>query len=243
MATFVIVHGGWGGGWEWAPVARKLRASGHEVYTPTLTGMGERSHLATGDIGLDVHIEDVLAVLTFEQLDDVILCGHSYGGMVVTGVADRAPERIRLLTYLDGLVPRDGQSAIDTIPEEFSPIIMGPEESRRDGMVPYPAELQPPEGFIDEATRSAYVARMRPQPAATFTEPIRLTGAVDNVPRAFVHCTVQGELLAPFAQRARDEGWLYREIDTEHDLHLLDPAGTVAILDELAQVAPESTPV
>ena len=115
MATFVIVHGGFGGGWEWTPVALKLRVQGHVVFTPTLTGMGERVHLGP-DVGLATHVEDVVAMLEFEDLDEVILCGASYGGMPVTGAADRVADRIRLIAYVDALVPADGQSALDLLP-------------------------------------------------------------------------------------------------------------------------------
>src|ERR1700760_4452365 len=101
MATFVLVHGSWHGGWCYARVARLLRAAGHEVYTPTLTGMGERSHLAGGHINLDTHIRDIRNVFEYEDIGDAILCGHSYGGMVITGVAGEIGERIRSLVYLD----------------------------------------------------------------------------------------------------------------------------------------------
>ncbi len=119
MATFVIVHGAWGGGWEWTPVAGLLRQRGHDVFTPTLTGLGERTHLGR-DIGLADHIADVMAVLEFEALRDVVLCGHSYGGMVVTGVADRVADCIRQLVYLDALVPTHGQAVLDLVPDEFA---------------------------------------------------------------------------------------------------------------------------
>src|SRR3954466_725867 len=119
MSTFVVVHGGFGGGWEWTPVARRLRARGHHVVTPTLTGMGERAHLAGVDVTIDTHVQDIAAVIEMEDLTDVVLCGHSYGGVPVTGAADRVPERLRLLIYIDALVPRDGESALNLLPEWF----------------------------------------------------------------------------------------------------------------------------
>ena len=106
--TFVIVHGAWGGGWAFREVDRLLRAEGHTVYRPTLTGQGERNHLANEAIDLDLHIQDVVNVILWEDLKDVVLVGHSYGGMVVTGVADRIPERIGCLVYLDALLPENG---------------------------------------------------------------------------------------------------------------------------------------
>jgi pimeloyl-ACP methyl ester carboxylesterase len=237
MATLVIVHGGWGGGWEWTPVARRLRKRGHDVFTPTLTGLGERAHLGA-DIRLSDHIDDVLAVFTFEELRDVVLCGHSYGGMVVTGVADRVPKLIRLLVYLDALVPDDGQAARDLLPKEFGDSLVRTVEGGDDGKMPIPPELLPPEGLIPEDVRASYIKRIRPHPAATLTEPVRLSGAVTRLRRAFVRCTSgldpDTDLLGPFAARARAEGWLYRELATAHDLQLLDPEGTAAVLDDLA---------
>ena len=109
--TFVIVHGAWGGGWAFREVDDMLTSQGHKVHRPTLTGQGERVHLASKDIGLDVHINDVVNTILFEELDDIVLVGHSYGGMVVTGVADKVPERISRLIYLDAMIPYDGESA------------------------------------------------------------------------------------------------------------------------------------
>ena len=111
--TFVLVHGAWHGGWCYARVAALLRARGHTVFTPTLTGQGERAHLLSGSINLSTHIEDVLGVFRFERLDGVVLAGHSYGGMVITGVADRIAEKIKALAYLDAFIPEDGQSLFD----------------------------------------------------------------------------------------------------------------------------------
>jgi pimeloyl-ACP methyl ester carboxylesterase len=233
----MIVHGGWGGGWEWTPVARKLRQLGHEVCTPTLTGLGERSHLGSG-IRLADHIADVLAVFDFEALGNVVLCGHSYGGMVVTGVADRLPESIRLLVYLDSFVPEDGQAIRDLVPEEFREAIRDVAEDGGGDAFAYVEEVWPPEGLIPEQIRSGYIARMGPHPLSTMTEAIRLSGAVERLPRAFVRCTGSGDagaegMMAGFAERARAGGWPYRESPTPHDLHLFDPDGTAAILHDL----------
>ena len=122
MATYVLVHGAWHGGWCWKRVAPLLRAAGHEVYTytPTLTGLGERAHLLSRDIDLDTHITDIVNVLAYEELTDVVLVGHSYGGMVIAGVADRVPERVAHLVYLDAFVPRDGQAVHDIFSPEFA---------------------------------------------------------------------------------------------------------------------------
>jgi pimeloyl-ACP methyl ester carboxylesterase len=236
MATFVIVHGGWGGGWEWTPVARLLRERGHEVFTPTLTGLGERAHLRT-DVGLSDHITDVTAVFRFEELRDVVLCGHSYGGMVVSGVADRLPDAVRQIVYLDAFVPRHAESIVDLVSEEFRRFILELQHAGSATM-PVPEEMMPPKGLIPEETRTRYVERLLPHPLRTSTEPISLSGAVERLPRAFVRCT-GGEHTDPepemarYAERARADGWPYREIPTPHDLHLYDPEGTAGILHDL----------
>ena len=118
MATFVLVHGAWHGGWCYKEVARRLRQAGHEVYTPTLTGLGERAHLMSRAIDLSTHIEDILAVIRCENLSDVILCGHSYGGMVIAGVAEQVADKLRTLVYLDAFVPEDSKSLSDYLPAE-----------------------------------------------------------------------------------------------------------------------------
>src|SRR4029450_13175141 len=120
MTTYLLVHGGWVGGWIWNRVAPILRKAGHDVFTPTLTGLGERAHLANPDIDLATHIQDVVSVLEFEDLKRVVLVGHSYGGMVITGVAERTAERLNHLVYLDAFVPRDGQSVADLVSPELA---------------------------------------------------------------------------------------------------------------------------
>lgn len=238
MPTFVIVHGGFGGGWEWTPVARPLRQWGHEVFTPTLTGMGERYHLGPR-VGMAHHVEDIVAVLEFEDLRDVVLCGASYGGMAVTAAADRVAPRIALVVYVDALVPRDGQTGLELLPEWFADTVRVVADEQGHGWVPIPPAVLPPAGLIREAERARFVARLRPQPVATFTEAVRLTGAIDRLPRAFLRCTagdldVGGDPIVPMAARARAEGWPYRELAAPHDPHLFDPAGTAAILHDLA---------
>ena len=121
MANFVLVHGAWIGGWCWRPNAQALRKAGHEVFTPTLTGLGERSHLMNPGINLDTHIADIVNVFKHEELSDVVLVGHSYGGMVVTGVADALADKIRSLVYLDAFVPESGQALVDLAPPEPKP--------------------------------------------------------------------------------------------------------------------------
>jgi len=241
MSVFVIVHGGFGGGWEWTPVAELLRARGHKVFTPTLTGMGERSHLGPR-VGLSTHIDDVVAVLEFEDIHDVVLCGASYGGMPITGAADRVAERIALLVYIDALVPVDGQSGLDLLPEGFGALVRAAAGEDGHGWISIPDGVLPPAGVGEADTVRRYVARLRDQPVASFTEPIHLTNAPDRVRRAFIRCTgyeldVGGDPIEPMAARARAEGWPYRELNAPHDPHLFDPTATAVLLDELAAAA------
>ena len=241
----MIVHGGWGGGWEWTEVARSLRERRHDVFTPTLTGMGELAHLGHPQVGLHTHVKDVVAAVELEDLYEVVLCGHSYGGMPVTGAADRVPDRIGLVIYIDALVPRHGQSAFDLLPEAFKQLAHASADAHGDGWrVPIPAAVLPPEGWIPDEERARYVARLRDQPLATFAEPLHLTGAIDSMRRAFVRCTgdelghdIGGDPIAPAAARALREGWLYRELVAPHDPQLTDPVGTAAVLHELAAAA------
>ena len=245
MTTFVIVHGGWGGGWEWSPVADILRRHGHRAFTPTLTGMGERDHLSRGEpVGRGTHIDDIVAVLEFERLRDVVLCAASYGGMPASGAADRAADRVRLLVYVDGLVPVSGRSAVDLFPARYADMI-------RDGLaehgpawrVPMPAALFDaliPAGSVPEAVRRDYLDRIRAHPAASFTEPIHLTDALESVPRAFIRCTAGGyaeqaggDPVAAGAAHALEAGWTYREINTPHDPQVFDAEGIARLMIEL----------
>ena len=120
MTTYVLVHGAWHGGWCWRRVAPLLRAAGHEVHTPSLTGLGERSHLLTRETGLTTHVTDLVRLMEVEGLTDVVLVGHSYAGQVVTGVAAERPELLRRVVHLDGFVPEDGEQAIDQLPEQVA---------------------------------------------------------------------------------------------------------------------------
>jgi pimeloyl-ACP methyl ester carboxylesterase len=232
MATFVVVHGAWSAGWAWTKMRPLLRERGHELHTPTHTGLGERSHLAHAGLDLEAHIADVMAVLQFEDLRDLILVGHSYGGMVATGVADREAARIARLVYLDAFVPRDGQSVLDLQPPEIrermiSAVIDG------DGwrMPPNPPPPDTPEEDL------AWMApRRMGQPAKTGQQPIRLSGAVDRLPRTYIYCLRPrpGDVFRPFAERAQAEGWQYLEIDASHNPHITAPDTLAAMLDEIA---------
>lgn len=208
MATFVLVHGAWAGGWRWLEVPAMLRAAGHEVYTPTLTGLGERVHLASPEVGLDTHVLDIVNLLRYEELHDVILVGHSYGGMVITGVAQQAPERLVHLIYLDALIPEDGQSVLDILGPE---VRAGVEEQARllgDG---WRIPLNPPD------------PRHTDQPLRTWTQPLAVRNPkAAALPRTCIYCTEKGDVegrldgIQQCAIRSRAQGWRYRELAAGH---------------------------
>ena len=237
MATYVLVHGGGHGGWCYGPVARLLRAAGHDVYTPTLTGEGERAHLLGPHVDLDLHIRDICAVLHYEDLRDVILVGHSYGGMVVTGVADRMADRVGRLVYLDAANPVNGQSLVD---------IAGPilEAARGFGKVVDGLELvllpAPGAGAVygptDPETIAWMDARLTAHPWQCFTQPLELTDEAGfaAIPQFHIVCTStlatrDAELVA--AARAAGRLW---DIDTGHDLMITEPEAVTAALEEVA---------
>jgi pimeloyl-ACP methyl ester carboxylesterase len=233
MATFVICHGAWGSGALWRKMRPLLRSAGHEIFTPTYSGLGDRAEHAAPHVDLDTHIRDIGALLYEEDLTGVVLVGHSYGGMVATGVADRLRERLARLIYLDAFVPRSGQSLFDLLPlEERSK-----REAARDNVGG--GWLLPP-GQIPADTSEADVKWMTPrrhwQPIKTFTQPIILKGSSTSLPRCYIYCTRTSpdDRFAPFAKRAKEEGgWRYLEIDASHSPHITAPE-RLANLFELA---------
>ena len=251
MATFVIVHGGFGGGWEWTPVARLLRGLGHEVFTPTLSGMGEHSHLASSQhVGLSTHIQDVVGVIEFEDLHHVVLVGSGYGGIPITCAADRLAHRVGLVVYLDALVPYDGECALDLVPDAFGAFVRGGlEQSGEDWRVPTLVDPLPQPTFESPVERETHAARLRDQPAQTFVEPVYLSGAIEHVPRAFLRCTmtdlVDDEDVDPIEAmvgRAQDGFWHYRDLPAAHDPHLTHPQVVVRALTELVTNVLEKLP-
>ena len=174
MATFVVCHGAWSAAWAWKKVRPLLRAAGHEIFTPTYTGLGERAHQVSRAINLETHIDDVLAVLECEDLRDVVLVGHSYGGMVATGVADRAAERIAKLIYLDAFVPENGQSAFDLLPASARASRQEAARAQGDGWL-LPPNPTPPDTSPEDV---AWITpRRRWQPIGTFSQPLVLRNA------------------------------------------------------------------
>jgi pimeloyl-ACP methyl ester carboxylesterase len=237
VATFVLVPGAWAGGWVWRKVGPRLRAAGHEVHTPTLTGLGERVHLAHPGIDLETHVADVANVLAFEDLTGITLVGWSHGGMVIAGVAERVPERLAQLVFLDAVVPADGQSFYDADRD-----LAARHAAERAGLgtTADPAYLPAPVDYLrarvpNEADLAWLAAKMVPHPVATLTQPLRLGNpAAAALPRAFVFCTEGKEpgfqSVATVARLRADPGWRYREIASTHLAPVTAPEETAAAL-------------
>jgi pimeloyl-ACP methyl ester carboxylesterase len=218
MATFVLVHGAWHGGWCWRRVADRLRAGGHTVFTPTLSGVGERSHQLSGSINLSTHITDVVNVLKWEGLTDVVLCGHSYGGMVITGAADAAAERVRSLVYLDAFLPQDGERVLDFFPPEaLGGLMAGTGSLGGYALPPVSAER-----FQVNAAGREWVDRLcTPQPLATFLEAISLTGAHERISeRTYIYAEGWAPSgFTPIYERLKaDPGWTVHSVPCGHDV-------------------------
>jgi pimeloyl-ACP methyl ester carboxylesterase len=237
MATYVLVHGGGHGGWCYQRVARLLRSAGHDVYAPTLTGLGERAHLLGPGIDLDTHITDVVQVLRYEDLREVILVGHSYGGMVVTGVADRALDRVGHLVYLDAATPANGQSLADLAPE----LMAASRASARtvDGveLVNFPGEGPMPHFGLTDPDDIAWLApKITPHPWKCFAQPLRLTheARLRALPQTQIVCTATLPFRAPAdLEPARAAGRLW-DIDAGHDLMIAEPEAVAGLLGRVA---------
>jgi len=231
MTTFVLVHGAWGGSWGWRSFANLLRTEGHEVYTPSLTGLGERSHLGGPQVNLSTHTKDVENTIRYEELQDIVLVGHSYGGMVVTGVADRVPDLIRHLVYVDAFLPDDGQSCFDlggAGGRDRATIVDGWK------VMPIRAEQQAPERM----------ARMSPQPIGTLEEKVRLTVPLEERPftRTYIKAAADnpnnpsrtGAFWQAAERTRKNPRWRYYELPCGHGVHSEMPNELKAILLEVA---------
>lgn len=227
MALYLVCHGAWSAGWAWKKVRPLLRAAGHEVFTPSYTGLGERAHLAHPLVDLETHIADILGVIEAEDLADIILVGHSYGGMVATGVADRVPGKIRHLLYLDAFVPADGQSLSDLV--AGAP----PAEPLAGWLIP----PNPPSPDTSPEDLAWTAPRRRHQPARCFTQRLRLSGGTPPFPRSYVHCTRKEghDVFRQFADRLRaDPAWRFRTMEASHSPNVTAPEALAEILLGLA---------
>jgi len=231
MAIFVLVHGGYGGSWVWREVRKGLWRAGHEVYTPCLTGLGERVHLANPEVDLSVHIQDVVNEITFSDLKEVNLVAHSYAGMVITGVAEKIPERIAQMIYLDAWVPEDGQSVADLIGPEAAEMAVQAAQAYGDGwkLLPSDTETYP---------------QLTPQPIKTGFEKInRKDPAAARLPKTFVFFTedsAEDPMLVPIIHYAgkvkNDPDWRYLEVQGDHVVVLSEPEKIVPVLLELVPI-------
>lgn len=228
MATFVVAHGAWSAGWAWAKMHPLMSARGHRLVTPTYTGLGERGHLAHADIDLETHIADILGVLKYENLSGVNLIGHSYGGMIATGVADRARARIAKLIYIDAFVPEDGDNVTELLPEAARAL----RKPTPDGMIP-PVAMPPDTAPQDRAW--AEPLRM-PQPAKTFEQKLKFQGGALTLPRHYIYCTrnAPDDRFRRFYERAQREGWGHSAIDSSHNPHITCPQVLMDLLESIA---------
>lgn len=222
MATYVLVHGAWGGSWIWTPTARALRAAGHEAWTPSLTGLGERIHLAHPGIDLATHVADVANQIDCEELSDVILVGHSYGGMVITGVAGRMAERLRALVYVDAFLPKDGESLWDIAGEAGRAHYIAAQRDTPGMVAPFPGSGR----------------RLTAHPLLTLTQPVATGGAEARVPnRTYIYATRDAPtVFTPFHEAVRgDPAWKVREVATGHVVMWDDFDGLLQLLLEEAE--------
>lgn len=221
--VMLLVHGAWGGAWQFARIDPLLRAQGLDVRRATLTGLGERFHLADDELGLETHIEDVVNLIRFEDLQNIILVGHSYGGMVISGVADRMPDRIARLVYLDAFVPNDGDS-VATLRTGDADLT----KLAQDGFV-VPWWVKPDRPYPKDV----------PHPLKTLTDKISLTNpAAREIPTAYILTVEAGKQadeddFAPFAARARERGWTVLTLEGDHNPHWRKPSETAALLGTL----------
>ena len=229
MATIVLAHGAWNGAWAWKKMRPLLTAAGHAFHTPTYTGLGERQHLATPEVGLDTHIADLVGVIEAEELTDVTLLAHSYGGMVATGVADRVPDRIARIIYVDAIVPRNGEAVNDIMPTLRLP-------DGTDDWLVQPAPLSPDNSPKDQE----WILRHRcPHPARCFAQKIQLS-AEPSCPRHYIYALEYGPVdrFGPFRDRARDEpGWTLHRIDATHSPNITAPNALFGIIQDILSKA------
>ena len=237
MANFVLVHGTWGGGWQWRDVAERLRASGHLVFTPTMTGLGERKHLVSRQTNLDTHIQDVAGVISSEQLKDVVLVGTSYAGLVISGAAERVADQVGTLIYLNSAMPENGKCMMDTVPAERRAAVQKLADTDGEGYR-VPSSLVLDTGIEDNAASETFLARLSPHPLNSLLQPIRLTGKYLSVPRkAYVLATRKiSHHFKEYRDWAKQQpGWTAHEIASHHYPMATMPDATADLLMQIAK--------
>jgi pimeloyl-ACP methyl ester carboxylesterase len=226
--TFVVAHGAWSSAWAWKRVFPLMAARGHRLVVPTYTGLGERAHLANPDIDLDTHITDVTNALFYEDLRDVTLIGHSYGGMVATGVADRARDRIVRLIYLDAFVPDDGQSFYD--------VTGGADQGRANAVDGWLVPPNPPPPDTSPEDIAWLTPRRRHHPIKSLEQPLVLTQGPLTLPINYVLCT-KSEAFRRFWEKAKTAGWTVHELDASHSPNVTAPEALAALLETIVAAA------
>jgi pimeloyl-ACP methyl ester carboxylesterase len=230
MTDYVLIHGAWHGSWCWARVRRLLAAGAHRVFTPTLTGVGERSHLLSRDVGLDTHVADVANLMIWENLRDVVLVGHSYGGVVARHVADRMPDRIRSLIYLDAFVPENGKTLFDYLPDNGE----GDRNlavAHGDGwrVPPRPASF-----FAVNAADASWVdSQCTMHPLSSFEAPAQISGACDDIANiGYIRASGFDGPFGQFYAKAGERRWWREELACGHDVMLDMPNELAALLQQ-----------
>jgi pimeloyl-ACP methyl ester carboxylesterase len=229
---FLVCHGAWSAGWAWKKMHPLMQAAGHRLVTPSYTGLGERAHLANASIDLNSHIEDILAVIKYEDLRDIVLVGHSYGGMVATGVADRARDKVEQLIYIDAFVPKDGQSLFDLNESGRAPLQKTAKEG--DGWRVPPMQTPPDTSAADVEWLSARRVHM---PIKCFETKLKLDGGPLTLPRSYIYATriTPADTFGPFARDTKsDPAWNYHEIDASHSPNVTAPEALMALLQKIA---------
>jgi pimeloyl-ACP methyl ester carboxylesterase len=241
--TFVLVHPAWHGAWCWKKLVPLLRGAGHEVFTPTLTGLGERSHLLRRDITFDTHVKDVVNLLIFEDLSGVVIVGHSPSGAVITGVAEVVPDRIAQVVYLDAFVPEHGQSVMDLIAPERRQVLEGLVEKEGNGWLlprfappPWETIVRDMWGVHDENDLRWMVSHLVPTPFTHFSEPVqRGNPTAENLPRTYIRCLgFANPCFDRHLAMARTAPlWSSRELPIGHHPYVTMPGETAELLLEL----------
>ena len=230
--TFLLCHGAWGGGFAWRKMHVLMQAARHQLLTPSYTGLGERSHLANPSIDLDTHIEDILNVIKYEDLRDIVLVGHSYGGMVATGVADRARDKVTQLIYIDAFVPGDGQSLFDL--NESGRASSQEAAKNGDGWRVPPMQTPPDTAPADIEWLSP---RRGPMPIKCFETRLKLQNGPLTLPRSYIYATriTPADTFGQFARMTKsDPAWRYFEIDASHSPNVTAPEALMGLLQKIA---------
>jgi pimeloyl-ACP methyl ester carboxylesterase len=236
MKSFLLVHGTWGGGWQWRAIAERLRAKGHTVFTPTLTGLGEREHLVTRETNLDTHIQDIAGVIAKEDLRDLVLVGTSYAGLVISGVADFMPDRIGTLVYLNAALPANGKCMLDTVSSERRAAVQRLADAEGDGYR-VPSSLVLDTGIEDDVARQDFLRRMSAHPLASLLQPLRLSGRYNEVPRkAYVLATkkISHHFQEYYDWAKQQSGWTAHVIASHHYPMATEPDLTAELLMRIA---------